>query len=790
MSLPEGDDDGDMEISIKDELPVTEEDSLDQEEDTTSSEPRPRNITDENIESVLEELDTASPLVKEYIKIARNCEASRDLEFRLSYNHSGVFLRVTNIHPDLYLLYRNNISLVVRSLGSDLLCTLYNYKHQILKGIVLKDFGNYLEDVSTRLGITMFLKELDRDRYRVCSGAFAEGELIGDLNKENLKTLLIEKFEGSIIYRSRDCFTLVPGQPEESGGCGTSSCQCCLKLKMDLATSLREKGFQGYPDPPDNLDLSSDNPLASFVEVCMDSETEDSLHGEGLDDKENQEDGEDNFPTSLSQSPRSLRSPQRKVKSTKISYKKLIISALLSSPNQRLRLGEIYDWILDRYPLFNENKMAFQNSIRHNLSLNKIFVKLHSEKTMHTKGGFWTLDPSELKKLTHFTLPDNIKFNSTQDGFKIKLPPLPKKQSGVPTSEKKDLTITSRSRFIAIAPKPGQGENKSEEQENDPGCLVIDENSEPAVNSLPANIKEQLKTGVPIILRPLDNPSSKPIIIQPNGDVSIAPVGIDGKANGGLSLSTTRSASVLSSPLLTSSSPGAKSKTRSVASVPSNEFPKPPFTYKELCMICIFYQSSKESTLMSMYDHIKLWFPYYRQKTIGIHWMSSIQKALNFTAFSRIGMSKEKGGRWTFDQEETTWRKLVASNKWFETPLDADLFNYMSTHVPEFKEKVFTKRNLFKSVPITVKADAKLAVLAAEANNQAKRIKLEQVESIKEPTDDLQADEEDEDEVEDDAEAVGENDTIDVKMERLEDPEDQTPDNLPDEMDTGDDPLA
>ena len=91
--------------------------------------------------------------------------------------------------------------------------------------------------------------------------------------------------------------------------------------------------------------------------------------------------------------------------------------------------------------------------------------------------------------------------------------------------------------------------------------------------------------GVPIILRPLDNPSSNPIIIQPNGDVSLAPVGLNGKANGGLSLATTRSASVLSSPLLTSSSPGAKSQTRSVASVPSNEFPKPPFTFKELCMI-------------------------------------------------------------------------------------------------------------------------------------------------------------------------------------------------------------
>ena len=51
----------------------------------------------------------------------------------------------------------------------------------------------------------------------------------------------------------------------------------------------------------------------------------------------------------------------------------------------------------------------------------------------------------------------------------------------------------------------------------------------------------------------------------------------------------------------------------------------------------------------------------------------------------------------------------------------------------------------------------------------------------------------DDDEVEDDAEAVGENDTIDVKMERLEEPESEMPpppDNLPDEMDTEDDPLA
>ena len=44
----------------------------------------------------------------------------------------------------------------------------------------------------------------------------------------------------------------------------------------------------------------------------------------------------------------SRRYQQRKLKTTKVSYKKLIISAILSSPNNMLKLTEIYDWILER----------------------------------------------------------------------------------------------------------------------------------------------------------------------------------------------------------------------------------------------------------------------------------------------------------------------------------------------------------------------------------------------------------------------------------------------------------
>ena len=37
-----------------------------------------------------------------------------------------------------------------------------------------QDFDKFVVDEATRLGVQLFLKELERDKYRVCSGAFTE----------------------------------------------------------------------------------------------------------------------------------------------------------------------------------------------------------------------------------------------------------------------------------------------------------------------------------------------------------------------------------------------------------------------------------------------------------------------------------------------------------------------------------------------------------------------------------------------------------------------------------------
>lgn len=93
------------------------------------------------------------------------------------------------------------------------------------------------------------------------------------------------------------------------------------------------------------------------------------------------------------------------------SYVALIAMAIASTPDGRMTLAEIYRFISERFPYFRLDAdragqggcdaRRWQNSVRHNLSLNDCFVRVErstgvDKKSSRTDGksGYWTLHPS------------------------------------------------------------------------------------------------------------------------------------------------------------------------------------------------------------------------------------------------------------------------------------------------------------------------------------------------------------------------------------------------------------
>ncbi|XP_004598546.1 forkhead box protein E3 [Ochotona princeps] len=124
------------------------------------------------------------------------------------------------------------------------------------------------------------------------------------------------------------------------------------------------------------------------------------------------------------------------------SYIALIAMALAHAPGRRLTLAAIYRFITERFAFYRDSPRKWQNSIRHNLTLNDCFVKVPREPGNPGKGNYWTLDPAAADMF------DNGSFLRRRKRFKrAELPPPAPAPPGPP------LPFP----YAPYAPAPGPG---------------------------------------------------------------------------------------------------------------------------------------------------------------------------------------------------------------------------------------------------------------------------------------------------------------------------------------------
>ncbi|XP_056133251.1 forkhead box protein N2 [Lampris incognitus] len=136
------------------------------------------------------------------------------------------------------------------------------------------------------------------------------------------------------------------------------------------------------------------------------------------------------------------------------SFSSLIFMAIEYSPEKRLPVKGIYEWIVNSFPYYRTASGGWRNSVRHNLSLSKSFRRIHRDKSQVVgKGSLWCVCPEyrpallEVLRKTHY-------YHSTNSNLLNKSALLEEADYGESLCDSVEITDSLPQNLLLSTPSP------------------------------------------------------------------------------------------------------------------------------------------------------------------------------------------------------------------------------------------------------------------------------------------------------------------------------------------------
>ncbi|EDL34835.1 mCG12375, isoform CRA_a [Mus musculus] len=205
------------------------------------------------------------------------------------------------------------------------------------------------------------------------------------------------------------------------------------------------------------------------------------------------------------------------------SYAQLIVQAITMAPDKQLTLNGIYTHITKNYPYYRTADKGWQNSIRHNLSLNRYFIKVPRSQEEPGKGSFWRIDPASESKLVRTQEPEPaLTVSNTTSACWQRF--LPNRRSadartgvGVGNWEKTPESLSREGSPAPLEPEPGASQPKlaviqeARFAQSAPGSPL---SSQPVLITVQRQLPPAIKPVTYTVATPVTTPTSQPPVVQ------------------------------------------------------------------------------------------------------------------------------------------------------------------------------------------------------------------------------------------------------------------------------------